>query len=300
MTGDGWLAAMVADGVSASPLAEEGAEIAVRSCREYFSAFRFSPYLDEEEIQRILYDAFNYALRRIQDRNREGEHIPYARYTTLHLVLYGPRIGLHWGQAGDGAVYLFDRDGHWMQIGEPMKNSREENSPVTLQDGPESWQFGSLDPGELDGILMTTDGLAEALEQHSEGKEQTREMLKLLTDIPEETENPEAAEEWYQRLFEDETTDEEKSEAEERLLKITDDITVLLVRGLATEGITPDAEGERISTLPGMEESKSRNEATETEKTGLKQKKKTPQMLRFLSKLLRLERHPSEEEQHET
>ena len=298
MTGDSWLVAMVADGVSASPLAEEGAEIAIRSCREYFSAFRFSPYLDEEEIQRILYDAFNYALRRIQDRNREGEHIPYARYTTLHLVLYGPRIGLHWGQAGDGAVYLFDRDGHWMQIGEPMKNSREENSPVTLQDGPESWQFGSLDPGELDGILMTTDGLAEALEQTLERKEQTREMLKLVTDIPEETENPEAAEEWYQRLFEDETTDEEKSEAEKRLLKITDDITVLLVRGLATEGISSDGEGQRISAMPEAEEKpRPRGKAAEA-KNGLK--KKAPQMLRFLSKLLGLERHPSEEEQHET
>ena len=139
------------------------------------------------------------------------------------------------------------------------------------------------------------------LQQTTEQKEQTREILKLVTAISKGMEDPESANEWYQRLFFDETENGEKTEAEERLLNITDDITVLLAWGLAAEPIASDDEAGRVPPLPGTDEKQiAQDEATEKDKNGLKQKKKTTQMLRFLSKLIGLKRHPSEEEQHET
>lgn len=234
---------MIADGVSASPLSEVGAEIAVQSCQEYFSDFRYSPFLTEERLRDILYDALNYALRRIQESDQGKERIPFAKYTTLHVLLYGEKIGLHWAQAGDGAIFLGDREGRWTRVGGGMKS--EEGVPVTLQDGPDAWRFGSLDAGQLDAVLMTTDGVAEALEGDTP-RETTNALLGLLAAPLDGKRGKDELDACYSDLFfgEGKASHKESSpvEAAERLRAVTDDVTVLLIRGLHEGAALPHEE----------------------------------------------------------
>lgn len=259
MTPNGWVVAAVADGVSASPLAEEGARIAVQSCLEYFSEFRYSPFLSAEGIQDILCDAYNYALRRILESDAEGERIPYSKFTTLHLLLYGEKIGLHWGQAGDGAVFLMDRLGRWMRLNPPMKHE-EGDGPVTLQDGPDAWRFGSVDAaGELEAILMTTDGLAEALEEAPAETGVKGDMLGMLAETADGDRADEALE---ALLFGDDARITEAREAMDRLRSVTDDITVLLIRELkpsdqlsnAVKPVEAEADDEADAETPSLKD----------------------------------------------
>ena len=226
----------MADGVSASPLAEVGAQIAVKSCMEYFSEFRYSPFLSEEGMRDILCDAFNYALRRVLESDKEEEKIPYSKYTTLHLVIYGGRIGLHWGQVGDGAVLLLDRSGRWTRLGKSMKHE-EGDGPVTLQDGPDYWRFGSMDARKLEAILMTTDGLGEVLELAE--PDVRGDMLRLLTCPDAEGD---AADAYYRELFFGDSRTNEARDAIQGIRSVTDDITLLTIRGLE-HPVTTDAGG---------------------------------------------------------
>ena len=236
-TPNGWIVAAVADGVSASQLSEKGARIAVESSLEYLSCFKYSPVLNETGIRNVLRDAFNYALRKIKDSESEDGFIPFSKYTTLHLLLYHPKIGLHWGQAGDGAIIIRNASGGWNRIQGSAKHKDEVESPVTLQDGTDFWQFGSVPAQEIDAILMTTDGIADAIRSGDAEKEVNRLIIEKLMSPPYDSNEGKKIDSYYQSLFfhENLPVDNESSavaEAENRLSLITDDITIVLLNHL--------------------------------------------------------------------
>ena len=236
VTPNGWVAAFVADGVSASPLSEKGAEIAVESCREYFSALRFSPFLNAERMRMILRDAFNYALRRVIESGQDGNPVPYSRMTTLQVLLYGGKIGLHWGQAGDGTLILRNRNGEWSRVMEEMKHEEEDNSPVVLQDGPDYWRFGSVGTQELEAMLLTTDGIGDVF-FGPEDPEVLDSVVHALMSPPDDEPERETTDAYYQELLFG------KDHAGQPCLQsVTDDITVLLIRHLPDPEIRAETE----------------------------------------------------------
>lgn len=237
ITPNGWIVAVVADGVSESPLSDIGATIAVDSCLEYFSEFKYSPYLDATGIQLIIRDSFNYALRRIKERENPDNFIPFARITTLHVLLYGEKIGLHWGQAGDGALIIRNPQGNWKRVSSPMKNDEDNNSPIVLQDGAAAWKFGSLDVNSLDSILLTTDGVADVIGTDPADRNMSSTVVDYLMSPLGFPQDSEAVDSYYQDLFslkatETPGTDNTVNDALSRLSSITDDITVLLISDL--------------------------------------------------------------------
>jgi len=238
-TPNGWIVAAVADGVSASPLAEEGANIAVKSCLEYLSGFKYSPFLDAEGIQSILRDSFNYALRCIKESDNPGNSIPFSKMTTLQVLLYHKKIGLHWGQAGDGTLIVRNITGDWKQISFPMKNS-DNKSPITLQDEIGAWKFGSVQAENLGSILMTTDGVAEILNDGTDDKETNKHVVNYLMDPHPDKHNKQEIDSYYQQLFfaindeRERCNSLENNIAHTRLLSITDDITILLIGDLSS------------------------------------------------------------------
>lgn len=248
-TPNGWVAAAVADGVSASPLSEVGASIAVNSCLEYLSEFKYSPFLDAEGIHLILRDAFNYALRRIKESDDPESSIPFSKITTLQVFLYHQKIGLHWGQAGDGALIVRNAKGDWKQITFPMKNKEDNSSPVTLQDGAAAWRFGSIQANGLESILLTTDGVAEIVDDGADDKETSKYVINYLMNPPPDKQDKRAMDSYYDQLFYERKYGENSQPgggadtALARLSSITDDITILLVKDLLPVKNPPDPAG---------------------------------------------------------
>ena len=239
-TPNGWIVAVVADGVSASPNSEIGAAIAVDSCLEYFSGLKYSPFFDADGIQLVIRDAFNYALRCIKESNRPGEFIPFSKMTTLQVLIFHNKIGLHWGQAGDGALIIRNAKGRWKRVTFPMKNKEDNESPITLQDGPDAWKFGSLSAQGIDSILLATDGVADVIADENTDEEVSDAVVSFLMTPPNTDLNKQQTDSYYQSLFfgtDDKSRlcdDEVTNTAITRLSSITDDITVLLVNGLCS------------------------------------------------------------------
>ena len=245
ITPNNWIVGVAADGVSASPLSETGASIAVESCLQYFSDFKFSPYLDEDGILLILRDAFNYALRCIKDSDSPDSFVPFSKMTTLQAFIYHEKNGLYWGQAGDGALIIRNTKGNWKRLTHAMKNKEDDNSPITLQDKPEDWQFGSIRPEGLESILLTTDGVGDVIGDGTGNKEICDAVISFLMDPPLADLNEQTADLYYRRLFIDPNTETRKNEAADtalfQLAAITDDITVLLIKDLADSKVTYSA-----------------------------------------------------------
>lgn len=239
-TPNDWVVAVVADGVSASPNSEDGAAIAVDSCLDYFSELKYSPFFDADGIQLVLRDAFNYALRCIKESDKPGEYVPFSKMTTLQVLVFHKRIGLHWGQAGDGALIIRNAKGNWKRVTFAMKNKEDNDSPITLQDGPDAWQFGSLPVQGLDSFLLTTDGVADIIGDDNTDKKVRNAVIRFLMTPPSADLNKQETDMYYRslflgaidsaRLYNDATA----KTAAARLSSITDDITVLLVSGLSS------------------------------------------------------------------
>ena len=257
VTPNGWIVAAAADGVSASPMAEIGAKVAVESILDYFSDFRYSPFLTAERMQIVLRDAYNFALRRVKEREKEQGSIPYSLMTTLQAMICGSNIGLHWGQAGDGALIIRSCGGLWSTPAEQMKNPEDDSSPITLQDGPEFWQFGSISMGNVDSVLMVTDGVADAIGIGDESDKISDEAVCLLMNPSDGIADGIKTEKAYQELFfskkDNHFRNRDKEKALTRLRSIHDDITVLL---LQNEGkpVNPEATKETTEAEKLQEE----------------------------------------------
>ncbi len=237
-TPDGWTVAAIADGVGASNSSELGSRTAVESVMEYFSAF-CSPYLDDESLEQALRDAFNYALRRVKQATEAADAEAYSGLTTLHVLLYGERIGLHWGQCGDGALFLRGDVGLWKRLTTPMKDEEDGTAPVTLQQSAGKWEFGHLHTEGLSVIMLATDGLAEAIYDQSQTPQTRRAAAELVM-------HPQSGnlDDYYDALFfgnAPEAADESpEASARRRLLAIDDDITLLTLA--LTDDEPPPAE----------------------------------------------------------
>ena len=239
-TPNNWIVAVVADGVSASPNSEVGAAIAVNSCLEYFSGLKYSPFFDADGIQLVIRDAFNYALRCIKESDKPGEYVPFSKMTTLQVLIFHKKIGLHWGQAGDGALIIRNTKGNWKRVTYAMKNEEDNDSPIILQDGPAAWQFGSLSVQELDSILLTTDGVADIIGDENTDKEVGNAVVSFLMTPPNADLNKQETDSYYRDLFFETVDkahlydDKATNTAIAQLSSITDDITILLVNGLCS------------------------------------------------------------------
>ena len=111
----------------------------------------------------------------------------------------------------------------------------DETSPVTLQDGPDAWAFGSEEMDEVSGILMTTDGLADMLTGNPDHPRITAEALRMLIPQEREASGKETTDAYYQELlfgegaFPDGQGTEDAEAALTQIRAITDDVTVAAI-----------------------------------------------------------------------
>ena len=217
-TANGWELMCIADGVSSSAHAEEGARIATESICRFWNNHAMI-FTDEESILQALRTSFNYACAQIMQH--KGNDPGYE--TTLHAAIIIADRGIFYGHVGDGGLFVRKQDGETRCLTEAMKDC-DGTSVVPLSAGPKAWKFGSYRSSEITHAMLVTDGLFDVL-QASLDKEYLLERLMMPhSSSAFRVRIQDEADRYYQRLL----TGKGYKRKKRAFASVSDDITFSL------------------------------------------------------------------------
>ena len=155
---NGWVAAVVADGVGSAKHSDIASAIA---CDTYIDICKVLINSDIEisEAQEIIASAYKETEKRIRDYVAEkGDEITDYD-TTLSAVLYdGENIA--YGHSGDGGIVVISGDGEYIKVTKPQKGA-DGVCVIPLRAGESTWEFGFFEK-KTASVLLATDGVYDS------------------------------------------------------------------------------------------------------------------------------------------
>ena len=199
---NGWLLAVVCDGVGSEEHADIGASIAAVSFADYTVKY-WGAFLDEGSILNLLKCAALYAAGKIcRESGNAGN--PVRQYsTTLHAAVYANGV-VYYFHSGDGGIIAMHDDGTYSLLTKPQKGEDGE-SVVPLMAGPKAWQAGVADSG-VQSILLCTDGVydkiaGKILRKYDEGLDKAIVAFFISPWAADPSETPKESAELFRRVF---------------------------------------------------------------------------------------------------
>lgn len=155
---DGWMLAVVADGVGSAVYAKEGALVAAETVVSFVQQHFYNQSI--HELKFLIQDAYYAAMNRISIMAKNAGNSIADYDTTLTCVLYdGQQIV--YGHVGDGGIIGLLNTGEYVAVTEAQKGD-DGYSVIPLRAGAEYWVCGSHD-GPFCALLLATDGIYEGL-----------------------------------------------------------------------------------------------------------------------------------------
>lgn len=156
---DGWVLAVVCDGVGSEKYADIGAKTAAESFSEFI--VRFGGFFkDRGSILDLMKTACMHAVGKLEAIAEKNAHAVHEYSTTLHAAIFANGI-IYYAHAGDGTIIAMTDEGNMILLTEPQKGA-DETSVIPLLAGPENWQFGSA-AMSAQSILLCTDGVGDQI-----------------------------------------------------------------------------------------------------------------------------------------
>lgn len=156
---NGWLLAVVCDGVGSEPYSDVGSVIAAKSFADFICEY-WGVYVDEVNIHNIMKSAALFATGKIKKKSEEDGNSIYDYSTTLHAVIFADGI-VYFFHSGDGGIVAMFEDGNFSLITEPQKGS-DKQSVIPLLSSPAYWQIGTVKKKAI-SIMLCTDGLYDKI-----------------------------------------------------------------------------------------------------------------------------------------
>ncbi|GHV12137.1 hypothetical protein FACS1894219_04490 [Clostridia bacterium] len=156
---DGWVVAVVADGLSSATYSELGSKTAVDSVICFFEK-NCPKFWHVDSIIATIRLAFVQAIQNIKYLAK-SEGVDYHELeTTLTCAVYN-NDRLVYGHIGDGGIITLDPFGCYHQLTTPQKGEHF-NETAVLVENPKDWVFGiSNEP--VAALLLATDGIYDIL-----------------------------------------------------------------------------------------------------------------------------------------
>ena len=156
---NGWMLAVIADGVGSAENSQIGSKIAVETIASFCD--EHLPIDDNNvNVKSMLRTAYNYAYKKILEEAYNSKNPIDSYDTTLTTVLYsGQRIV--YAHSGDGAIIGLDTKGNYVTITN-QKKGIDGISVLPLRSGYRNWEIDSYED-DLVAVILVTDGLFDAL-----------------------------------------------------------------------------------------------------------------------------------------
>ncbi len=152
---NGWLAAVIADGVGSAQHSDVASQIATTKFIEK-CVKEITPTMTSDEILDVIRGAFYDANESIIKYAAAQNH-PITEYdTTLSGVVYTGNDVI-FGHCGDGGIVGLTNSGDYVKITQPQKAS-DGICVIPLRAGEGSWVFGKAN-GNYASVLLATDGV---------------------------------------------------------------------------------------------------------------------------------------------
>lgn len=157
--GNGWIIAVVGDGVGSAKNSEKGSKIAVEAIVSFCE--HFFPWDGSLlSLKSMLRTAYNFALKRIIIESKSSKEPLESYDTTLTTVLYdGSRIV--YAHSGDGGIIGLNTFGDYSLITKSQKG-KDGISVIPLRFGDSKWVIDSYEE-DLSAVLLVTDGMLDIL-----------------------------------------------------------------------------------------------------------------------------------------
>ncbi|HBN86471.1 MAG TPA: hypothetical protein DDZ89_21850 [Clostridiales bacterium] len=152
---NGWVAAVIADGLGSAKHSDIGAKIAVSTVLQFVEDHAPAFWHDESLVS-LLRIAYHAALKKIKERADADDCNIRDFDTTLTTVLYNGTNTV-FGHVGDGGIIALNPFGEFSILTTAQKGE-EFNMVTPLRSGPDQWMFGVASDTAV-ALLLLTDGL---------------------------------------------------------------------------------------------------------------------------------------------
>lgn len=155
---NGWMAAVVADGVGSAKHSEISSKMACDILIETCEALLVEN-MEFPEAKNIIIEAYKKADLKIKEYAGQREE-PVTDYdTTLSAVIYDGK-NLAYGHSGDGGIVVLTYDGDYVKVTEPQK-AEDGICVIPLRAGENYWEFGECEVNAA-SVLLATDGVYDS------------------------------------------------------------------------------------------------------------------------------------------
>lgn len=155
---NGWMAAVVADGVGSAKHSEISSKMACDILIETCEALLVEN-MEFPEAKNIIMEAYKKADLKIKEYAGQREE-PVTDYdTTLSAVIYDGK-NLAYGHSGDGGIVVLTYDGDYVKVTEPQK-AEDGICVIPLRAGENYWEFGECEVNAA-SVLLATDGVYDS------------------------------------------------------------------------------------------------------------------------------------------
>lgn len=152
---NGWVAAVIADGLGSAKKSEVGAATAVKTVLSFVDENYPDQWHDESLIS-LLRTAYHKALKTIKALAETNQDELCDYDTTLTAVIYNG-VNAVFGHVGDGGIIALSSYGDYSVLTKAQKGEAF-NETVPLRAGPKYWSFGNAKE-DVCSLLMMTDGI---------------------------------------------------------------------------------------------------------------------------------------------
>lgn len=150
--------AAVADGLGSEMYSDTASKIAVDFTTKY-CAERITSETVEDEILKIIKEAFTLAQQKIEETAEQNGHELDQYDTTLSLAVLRDSE-LFFGHSGDSGIVALNMDGSYEKVTEQQRD--EENRVFPLYFGEEKWIIRKYEK-QVASVFLATDGMLETL-----------------------------------------------------------------------------------------------------------------------------------------
>ncbi|MBK6090304.1 protein phosphatase 2C domain-containing protein [Ruminococcus difficilis] len=150
--------AAVADGLGSEMYSDTASKIAVDYTTKY-CAERITSETVEDEILKIIKEAFTLAQQKIEETAEQNGHELDQYDTTLSLAVLRDSE-LFFGHSGDSGIVALNMDGSYEKVTEQQRD--EENRVFPLYFGEEKWIIRKYEK-QVASVFLATDGMLETL-----------------------------------------------------------------------------------------------------------------------------------------
>lgn len=150
--------AAVADGLGSEMYSDTASKIAADFTTKY-CAERITSETVEDEILKIIKEAFTLAQQKIEETAEQNGHELDQYDTTLSLAVLRDSE-LFFGHSGDSGIVALNMDGSYEKVTEQQRD--EENRVFPLYFGEEKWIIRKYEK-QVASVFLATDGMLETL-----------------------------------------------------------------------------------------------------------------------------------------